>query len=139
VKEVFGITPCEFQARDAIAQLDRKDCITLAHTGSGKTLTFWAPLLFNDNGIIIMVTALNILGDQNAAELAGLCISAVNITAETATDSLFKEIEAGKHQVIIVNPEKILNDSHFNCLWENKNRTLDRINSSGFIYKIYHL
>ncbi|KAF8873330.1 hypothetical protein CPB84DRAFT_1690839, partial [Gymnopilus junonius] len=74
--------PCEFQARDAIAQLERKDCITLARTGSGKTLTFWAPLLFNENGIIIVVTALNILGDQNAAELAGLCISAVNITAE---------------------------------------------------------
>lgn len=90
IKEVFGITPCNFQVRDAIAQLERKDCITIARTGSGKTLTFWAPLLFNDNGIIIVVTALNILGEQNVAELASLRISAINVTAETATDTLFK-------------------------------------------------
>ncbi|PPQ97754.1 hypothetical protein CVT26_001802 [Gymnopilus dilepis] len=130
VKRVFGITPCNFQARDAIAQLERKDCITIARTGSGKTLTFWAPLLFNDNGIIIVVTALNILGDQNVAELARLHISAVNVTGETATDALFKEIEAGQHRAIVVSPEKILNDSRFERLWENKKFTSRLFNIS---------
>jgi superfamily II DNA helicase RecQ len=59
-------------------------------TGSGKTLTFWIPLLFNNNDIIIIVTALNILGDKNVEELEKLDISAVNITGESATDELFK-------------------------------------------------
>jgi len=68
VKEVFGFQPYLIQAKDALAQLERKDVITIAPTGFGNTLTFWMPLLFNNNGIII-VTALDILGDQNILEL----------------------------------------------------------------------
>jgi hypothetical protein len=44
------------------------------------------PLLFNNNGIIIVITALNILGDQNVSQLARAGIQAVNITA---TDAVF--------------------------------------------------
>ena len=69
MKEVFGFRPCLIQAKDVLAQLERKDVITIAPTGFGKTLTFWMPLLFNNNGNIIIVTALNILGDQNILEL----------------------------------------------------------------------
>jgi DEAD/DEAH box helicase len=90
VQRVFDVLPCMFQARDAIAQLEQRDCVTISPTGSGKTLTFWIPLLFNDNGIIIVITVLNILGDKNVDELKNLGISAVNITASTATDVLFK-------------------------------------------------
>ena len=72
-----------FQVQDAIAQLEQKDCITISPTGSGKTLTFWIPLLFNNDGIIIIVTALNIIGDKNVAELKKLNISASNITGDS--------------------------------------------------------
>ncbi|TFK20132.1 hypothetical protein FA15DRAFT_552275, partial [Coprinopsis marcescibilis] len=71
--------PCVFQTRDALNQLENKnDCVTIARTGLGKTLTFWMPLLFNGGGIKIVVTALNVLGEQNVAELARLGIRAVN-------------------------------------------------------------
>ena len=90
VQNSFGVQPCIFQARSALAQLEQKDCITISPTGSGKTLTFWIPLLFNDDGIIIIVTALNILGEKNVAELEKLGISAANVTGESATDELFK-------------------------------------------------
>ena len=76
VKDSFGVQPCIFQARSVLAQLQQKDCITISPTGSGKTLMFWMPLLFNDNGITIVVTALNILGEKNVAELEKLSISA---------------------------------------------------------------
>lgn len=69
VKQVYGVIPCLFQAEDVLAQLQRHDTITIARTGSGKTMTFWIPLLFKNNGIIIIVTALNLLGDQNVEEL----------------------------------------------------------------------
>ncbi|KAM6504004.1 P-loop containing nucleoside triphosphate hydrolase protein [Amanita muscaria] len=111
-----------FQVRDTIAQLEQKDCITISLTGSGKTLTFWIPLLFNNDGIIIIVTALNILGDKNVAELEKLNISASNITGDSATDELFKEIEAGQHRVIVVSPEKIMKDNRFRNLWNSKNQ-----------------
>lgn len=96
VKAHFGFEPCLFQIEDAPAQLRGDDCITIAATGSGKTLTFWIPLLFVQ-GIIILITALNILGDQNVAELTSLGINAVNVTAENASDALFK-VQATSYQ-----------------------------------------
>jgi superfamily II DNA helicase RecQ len=89
-----------FQAQDATAQLERKDCIMISPSGSGKTLTFWIPLLFNNNGIIIIVTALNILGDKNVEELSKLSINAVNaVTGASATDELFKVSSSFHHKV----------------------------------------
>jgi superfamily II DNA helicase RecQ len=70
--------------------LQGKDCITIAPTGSGKTLTFWIPLLFNDNGIIIIVTPLKLLGNKNVVELGSMNIKGINVTAETAVDEVFK-------------------------------------------------
>jgi superfamily II DNA/RNA helicase len=45
VKVNFNIAPCKFQLQCAQAQLDRKDVITIAPMGAGKTLMFWIPLL----------------------------------------------------------------------------------------------
>ena len=89
--EAFNIHPCEFQITDAIAQLQRKEVVTISPTGSRKTLTFWLPLLFNDEGIIIVITALNILGAQNVMELAKLGLPAVNVTADNTTSQLSPE------------------------------------------------
>jgi hypothetical protein len=61
----FNITPCKFQLQCAQAQLDHKDVITIAPMRAGKTLMFWNPLLFNHDGIVVLITALNGLGDQN--------------------------------------------------------------------------
>ena len=44
--------------------LQCKDVVSIALTGSGKTLTFLMPLLFNGGKVTIVVTALNVLGDQ---------------------------------------------------------------------------
>ncbi|KAG1889416.1 hypothetical protein F4604DRAFT_1531126, partial [Suillus subluteus] len=65
VEVSFNIAPCKFQLQCAQAQLDQKDVITIAPTGAGKMLTFWIPLLFNNNGMVVLITALNGLGDQN--------------------------------------------------------------------------
>ncbi|PPR03854.1 hypothetical protein CVT26_000852 [Gymnopilus dilepis] len=119
-EECFGVKPHLFQAEDAISQLQRQDTITISPTGSGKTLTFWIPLLFNDNGIKIVVTSLNILGDQNVSQLEKLGIRAVNLTKKTATNWIFKEIEQCKYRVIVASPERLLNDGRFSILWESK-------------------
>lgn len=64
---------------------NNKDVVSIAATGSGKTLTFWMPLLFVPEAIHIVVTPLNILGKQNVETLAKVGIKAISITAESAT------------------------------------------------------
>lgn len=88
---IFGCTPCLWQAKVAEAVLKGdKDVISVAATGSGKTLTFWMPLLFRTEGIQLVITPLNLLGEQNVDSLAKLGINAITVTAENATRENFK-------------------------------------------------
>ncbi|KAF9222327.1 hypothetical protein BS17DRAFT_767951 [Gyrodon lividus] len=108
-----------WQIQSAHAQLERKDVITVSPTGSGKTMMFWIPMLFNASGIMIIITPLNILGEKTEVEGNLFGIPAVNLTAKTATDKIFKEIEAFKYQIIAVSPERILKDPHFQDLFKS--------------------
>lgn len=74
----------------ARAILERKDVLFEVGTGVGKTLAFWLPLLFRPKGIQLVVTALNVLGDQNVAQLAKANIQAIGINADTATATNFQ-------------------------------------------------
>ncbi len=53
--------------------------VCTAATGFGKTLTFFMPLLFSPDSVIIIVTALNILGEQNVRQLAEVGISGIAV------------------------------------------------------------
>lgn len=77
--DFFGIYPCLWQCRvvQAILRGDR-DVISIAGTGSGKTYTFWIPLLFRKDGIQLIVTPLNILGEQSVLQLGKSKISAIS-------------------------------------------------------------
>lgn len=89
--EKFGRRPCLWQCRAALAQLrGANDVICISGTGSGKTLTFWMPLLFRPDGIQVVITPLNVLGTQNSRQLERLGISAVAIRGETATTRNFQ-------------------------------------------------
>ena len=93
VREVFGqhVRPCLWQVKVALATLKGdKHVVSIARTGSGKTLTFWMPLLLCYDGIIIVVVPLNLLAKQNVDQLSRVGIPAIVITGETATDDNFK-------------------------------------------------
>ncbi|KIM86618.1 hypothetical protein PILCRDRAFT_4531 [Piloderma croceum F 1598] len=121
-QEILGYPPCLWQIRvvEAILKHD-KDIIAIAATGSGKTLTFWMPLLFKKDGIQIVVTPLNILGKQNVNNLAKLGIQGITVTAENATTQTFKDIENLKYQVIVTNIETFDKvDGGFDKLWKHE-------------------
>ena len=92
-QEVFGKTPCLFQIELCLAQLqsqyNNQDIISIAPTGSGKTLCFLMPLLFN-NKITIIVTALNLLGEQFSQQAKDVGINAVTVTAANNTHKTFQ-------------------------------------------------
>jgi hypothetical protein len=87
----FGHVPCLWQAKivQSILRGD-KDVILIAATGSGKTLTFYMPLLFREDAIQIICTPLNVLGTLNVQYLTRFGFSAINVTAENATTDTFR-------------------------------------------------
>ncbi|KAJ7769206.1 P-loop containing nucleoside triphosphate hydrolase protein [Mycena maculata] len=116
----LGYTPCLWQIKVVEAILKRDgDVVCIAATGSGKTLTFWLPLLFRPNGIQLVISPLNILGQQNVAQLAAMKINGITITAETATYKNFQDIEDGKYSVVVTNVETLMQqDGGFEKLWK---------------------
>ena len=75
VKEVFGFTPCLWQICVVHAILTGNNMITITKTGSGKSMTYWMPVLFIKYGISVIVTPLKLLGSQFAQMLEENCIS----------------------------------------------------------------
>ena len=90
VKEVFGFAPCLWQIHIVCAVLSGDDVITIARTGSGKSITYWMPVLFIKYGISLIVTSLKLLGSQFAGMLQDNGISVISITAANATNELFE-------------------------------------------------
>ncbi|KAH9014978.1 P-loop containing nucleoside triphosphate hydrolase protein [Lactarius pseudohatsudake] len=131
VKDCFGLSPCTWQLKASLTQLEGNDLLTLASTGSGKTLTFWIPLLFNWDGVSIIITPLNVLGEKNVDELLLVSIPAVNLTTSSASDRTFKEIESLKYRIIITSLECILTDWRFLDLWKSK-RFVNKLRSMIF-------
>ena len=90
VKEVFSFTPCLWQIHVVRAILAGDNVITIAKTGSGKSMTYWMPVLFIKYGISIIVTPLKLLGSQFAQMLEDNHISAISITGANAANELFE-------------------------------------------------
>ncbi|KIK81432.1 hypothetical protein PAXRUDRAFT_156138 [Paxillus rubicundulus Ve08.2h10] len=95
VEEKFSLRPCDWKLLSVQHQLKQKDVFTVSPTGLGKTLTFWIPLLFNHDGIIIIVTPLNITGEKNCNEAILHGFPAIHLCAKTATDQTFKVCDTG--------------------------------------------
>jgi superfamily II DNA helicase RecQ len=91
VERCFGYRPCLWQIRVVQALLkNNKDVVSISATGSGKSLTFWMPLLFIPDAVQIVITPLNILGKQTVETLGKVGIQAITITAESATVENFQ-------------------------------------------------
>ena len=89
-QEVFQRRLCLWQYLVTSAVFARKHVIINVGTGMGKTLAFLLPLLFWEDGIVIIITALNILGKQIAEQLMDVGIPAISISGENATPMNFR-------------------------------------------------
>ena len=77
-----------------MALYQKKDVIGIAATGSGKTLSFWIALLMaleeGRDGMVVVVTPLNLLGKKSVEELKAAGIKAVAIDSQSAKPAVFK-------------------------------------------------
>ncbi|PIL23292.1 transporter [Ganoderma sinense ZZ0214-1] len=124
-EELLGRRPCVWQSKVAQAVLrGEKDIVCISGTGSGKTLTFWIPLLFRPEGIQVVITPLNLLGSQNAAELQKVGITGIALSGKTATRENFEAIELLRYRVVVVNPEVTFQvGGRFQKLWRKSDFT----------------
>ncbi|KIL55528.1 hypothetical protein M378DRAFT_188664 [Amanita muscaria Koide BX008] len=120
----FGKRACWLQIQAALELYQGKDVVVCAATGFGKTLTFWIPLVMaleeGRDKVSVVVTPLNLLGKQNVEVLEKVGIPAVAVDGESASEEVFKDIEAGKYRVIIINPELLIGNAHVKKLWKFK-------------------
>jgi superfamily II DNA helicase RecQ len=108
--EVFGLEACLWQIRIAQAILKGNDVIGVAATGAGKTLSFWLALLMTRGNVqakkcIIVVTPLNVLGQQNEDLMLKAGISAIAISSENNNEATFlvcKHVVYDKQTILIV-------------------------------------
>lgn len=73
-------------------QLKRKHVILVMRTGFGKTLPMWMPLIFQREGISILISPLQALGDQHdtAEELKSLGVKSKHLISESMNPDTFK-------------------------------------------------
>jgi hypothetical protein len=54
VEEKLGVCPCLWQIQVVCKILAQNDVITIAATGSGKSLTYWMPPLFVKHSVVVL-------------------------------------------------------------------------------------
>lgn len=139
VTKRFNKRACWFQIRVALALRSGKDVVGIAATGSGKTLSFWILLLMSleegRDSMVVVVTPLNLLGRKTVEELSGVGVKAVAVDSKSANTKLFdvrndllykrkvlnmkQSIENGNYNVVVVNPEVLMNNKgDFDKLWK---------------------
>ncbi|KAG9074186.1 hypothetical protein FRC06_010872, partial [Ceratobasidium sp. 370] len=97
--------PRKFQLYFAIAVDLSQDVLCVAGTGSGKSLAFISIYFFRPDVITWIVSPLNVIEDQMAADYAKYKLEAVAVNASTVTPELIERIKEGEFQVIIPSPE----------------------------------
>ncbi|KAI0047481.1 P-loop containing nucleoside triphosphate hydrolase protein [Auriscalpium vulgare] len=110
------IIPYTWQLDVAEALVLGIDSELIAPTGAGKTIPFALPLFHDDKKIIIIISPLNALEEDQARRFQELGLSSTAVNGNTYSDALHKEIKAGKHHVIITSPNMCLQHQQFRAL-----------------------
>lgn len=95
--------PCLWQIEITRTLLDpaRRDIVSTAATGAGKTATFFLPMLYSKLATII-VTPLKLLGEQHAQEAIKLGFKAVSVMRENFTPVLQKVSSGEQHNISLM-------------------------------------
>jgi len=117
--EKLGVAPKPQQIDVLESIYERRDCVLIAPTGWGKTLAFTLPLLLLKDAVIIVITPLKVLGEEQSGKLKNLNINSINITEDDKEINAAKVLQGG-YRAIFVSPEMLLESNRLKGLWENK-------------------
>ncbi|KAJ7034223.1 P-loop containing nucleoside triphosphate hydrolase protein [Mycena alexandri] len=111
-----GLTAHDWQVDIGEALHLGLDCTLIASTGAGKTLPFVMPLFVESEKMIIIISPLNALEEDQAARFRKMGLSAVAVNGDTWSNEVHKEIQEFKHRVIITSPDMCLKHDKFRQL-----------------------
>src|SRR5260370_29344370 len=77
----FGQQPCQWQSEIGFQLVHKKNLVSISAMGSGKSLTFWLPMPY-ENGLTLIIVPLKNLGQQLADKSSQRGFHAISITRE---------------------------------------------------------
>ncbi|KAF4586198.1 hypothetical protein EYR38_010472 [Pleurotus pulmonarius] len=91
-----GKKPYKWQLNVAEALLLGLDCTVIAGTGAGKTMPFVMPLFIEAKKVVIVISPLNALEEDQASRFRDMKLMAAAVNGETYNDKLHKQMGGGK-------------------------------------------
>src|SRR5437762_13047608 len=110
LREVFGLDAfCPGQGEVVEAMLAGRDVLSVAPTGSGKSISYWVPAVI-DGGLTLVVSPLIALMKDQVDRLTGRGVAATFINSSLdrpeQVDRLRRAV-AGEYRLLFVAPERL--------------------------------
>src|ERR1700686_4756438 len=109
LREVFRLESFRpGQAAAVDAQMEGRDVLAVAPTGSGKSLSYWVPAILGDGLTVVVSPLIALMKDQVDRLVAhGVRAAFINSTLDSAEQRRRLEAAArGEYQLIYVAPER---------------------------------
>ncbi|TDL17181.1 P-loop containing nucleoside triphosphate hydrolase protein [Rickenella mellea] len=125
IEKLCKVSPYDWQLDVSEALCLGLDTLLLAATGEGKSLPFIAPLLHDNNALILIISPLNALEEDLAKRFTGMGFPSIAVNGETWNAKLRTNIENRMHRVLLTSPELALKNVEFRKMISNPSLSKD--------------
>jgi superfamily II DNA helicase RecQ len=119
-KQVFGFIP-KAEQRKVAEHIGRgEDVILIAGCGWGKTLAYFLPLVLWENRVVVVISPLVALMEEQHMKLQAVNINSIPIcSGRLLPHNLEEELISGKYRAVFMSPEAAFNKLRFEKLWND--------------------
>jgi len=117
-ERVFGFKP-KVEQRQVAEHIGRgEDCILIAGCGWGKTLAYFLPLVLWEGRVVVVISPLVALMEEQHGKLQETNISSIPLNSgRQPPHNLEQELISGKYRAVFLSPETAFNNVRFGMLW----------------------